>query len=135
MDQKLHHNRMNKEDTASPVHSSLSLTPVQNKNHDAAQVWDHNCGRLTTAIPEMAESYKDKGRNVRQIIPVLLVVSSNQAPKQCICKYIDLHSCRWCDVLSLKMAKVSMILMHSKKCFLMHTPNVKGNVRLHLSIV
>lgn len=106
MDQKLHHNRMNKEDTASPVHSSLSLTPVQNKNHDAAQVWDHNCGRLTTAIPEMAESYKDRGRNVRQIIPVLLVVSSNQAPKQCICKYIDLHSCRWCDVLSLKMAKV-----------------------------
>lgn len=24
--------------------SSLSLTPVQNKTHDAAQVWDHNCG-------------------------------------------------------------------------------------------
>ena len=28
------------------VYSSLSLTPVQNKTHDAAQVWDHNWGRL-----------------------------------------------------------------------------------------
>lgn len=74
---------MNKEDTTSPVHSSLSLTPVQNKNHDAAQVWDHNCGRLTTAIPEMAESYKDKGRNVRKKIQVLLVAGSNQATKEC----------------------------------------------------
>lgn len=23
---------------------SLSLTPVQNKYHEAAQVWDNNCG-------------------------------------------------------------------------------------------
>lgn len=27
--------------------SSLSLTPVQNKTHDAAQVWDHNCGGIS----------------------------------------------------------------------------------------
>lgn len=33
----------------SSVCSSLSLTPVQNKNHDAAQVWDHNCGRRSSA--------------------------------------------------------------------------------------
>lgn len=30
-------------------HSSLSLTPVQNKTHEAAQVWDHNCGGTLSA--------------------------------------------------------------------------------------
>lgn len=35
--------------TANCVCFSLSLTPVQNKTHDAAQVWDHNCGRLLSA--------------------------------------------------------------------------------------
>lgn len=34
---------------ASSVYSSLSLTPVQNKNHDAAQVWDPNCGWALSA--------------------------------------------------------------------------------------
>ena len=28
---------------ATTVPSSLSLTPVQNKYHDAAPVWDNNC--------------------------------------------------------------------------------------------
>jgi hypothetical protein len=37
---------------ATTVPSSLSLTPVQNKNHDAAQVWDNNCvGRLSSDSP------------------------------------------------------------------------------------
>lgn len=35
--------------SSSSVCSSLSLTPVQNKDHDAAQVWDHNCGRHLSA--------------------------------------------------------------------------------------
>lgn len=57
---------MRRRTAATIVPFSLSLTPVQNKNHDAAQVWDHNCGRLFLQIfllgqPELNHSIAAEG--------------------------------------------------------------------------
>lgn len=57
---------------ANSVHSSLSLTPVQNKNHDAAQVWDHNCGRLDLQNP--MGWHPPVNTKYRQLLHIILVI-------------------------------------------------------------
>lgn len=62
---------------ANYVHSSLSLTPVQNKNHDAAQVWDHNCGRLYLQNPL---GWQPQGRWLTHTVAVTVVSAVLSTP-------------------------------------------------------